>query len=69
MALVLVGSGLLCDSINAQQDEVQAPDFRAGVDVVSRNVTVSDLDGRFVTHLPQTAFLVNQEGDEQQLTK
>lgn len=67
-ALVVAGSALLYDSINAQQNEVQAPDFRAGVDVVSLNVTVSDLDGRFVTDLDQSAFLVYEDGVEQDVT-
>jgi len=67
-ALVVIGSALLYDSINAQQTEVQAPDFRAGVDVVSLNVTVSDLDGRFVTNLDQSAFLVYEDGVEQDVT-
>ena len=64
----MAGSALLYDSINAQQNEVQAPDFRAGVDVVSLNVTVSDLDGRFVTDLDQSAFLVYEDGVEQDVT-
>ena len=64
----MIGSALLYDSINAQQTEVQAPDFRAGVDVVSLNVTVSDLDGRFVTNLDQSAFLVYEDGVEQDVT-
>ena len=69
MALVLIGSALLLhNSVDAQQDDVQAPDFRAGVDVVSLNVTVSDLDGRFVTDLDQSAFLVYEDGVEQEIT-
>lgn len=48
----------------------QAPDqptFRAGVEVVSLNVTVTERDGRFVSGLPQEAFSVFEDGVKQEV--
>jgi Ca-activated chloride channel family protein len=64
-ALVIICNGTL----SAQQPQDQpTPAFRAGVDVVSLNVTVSDLDGRFVTNLDQTNFQVYEDGVQQNVT-
>lgn len=41
------------------------PTFRAGVEVVSLNVTVTERDGRFVAGLPQEAFSVFEDGVKQ----
>jgi Ca-activated chloride channel family protein len=47
----------------------QAPQvFRAGVEVVSLNVTVADAQGRFVTDLAQEDFSVFEDGAKQELT-
>ena len=50
----------------------QAPDkpqvFRAGIEVVSLNVTVSDAQGRYVTDLKQEDFSVFEDGAKQDLT-
>ena len=63
--LVIIFDGTL----SAQQPQDQpTPAFRAGVDVVSLNVTVSDLDGRFVTNLDQTNFQVYEDGVQQNVT-
>ena len=45
---------------SAQQDDqaTQLPTFRAGVDVVSLNVTVTDRESRFITGLTQEDFAV-----------
>ncbi len=61
---------IICDgTLSAQQPQDQpTPAFRAGVDVVSLNVTVSDLDGRFVTDLEQTNFQVYEDGVQQNVT-
>ena len=61
---------IICDgTLSAQQPRDQpTPAFRAGVDVVSLNVTVSDLDGRFVTNLDQTNFQVYEDGVQQNVT-
>ena len=45
----------------------QPPAFRAGVDVVSLNVTVTDRDGRFVTDLDQAHFAVYEDGVQQEI--
>ena len=61
---------IICDgTLSAQQPQDQpTPAFRAGVDVVSLNVTVSDLEGRFVTDLDQTNFQVYEDGVQQNIT-
>src|SRR6476659_5601425 len=41
------------------------PTFRAGIEVVSLNVTVTERDGRFVSGLPQEAFSVFEDGVKQ----
>lgn len=43
------------------------PTFRAGVEVVSLNVTVTERDGRFVSGLPQEAFSVYEDGVKQEI--
>jgi Ca-activated chloride channel family protein len=48
--------------------EVQAPAFRAGVELVSLNVTVSDAASRFVTDLGQDEFQVYEDGVRQEVT-
>ena len=45
----------------------QPPSFRAGVDVVSLSVTVTDREGRFVTDLEQSSFLVYEDGVQQEI--
>ena len=64
-ALAIVCNGSL--SAQQQQDQ-QTPAFRAGVDVVSLNVTASDLDGRFVTDLDQANFQIYEDGVQQNVT-
>jgi Ca-activated chloride channel homolog len=46
----------------------QQPSFRAGVDVVSLNVTVADPTGRFITNLDRQAFQVFEDGVKQDVT-
>lgn len=46
----------------------QPPSFRAGVDVVSLNITVTDRDGRFVTDLEESDFDVFEDGVQQEIT-
>ena len=46
----------------------QQPSFRTGVDLVSLNVTVSDPNGRFLTHLEPAAFQVFEDGVKQDVT-
>ena len=42
--------------------------FRAGIEVVSLNVTVTDTQGRYVTDLGQDDFSVFEDGAKQELT-
>jgi len=67
-----VGSGVLAISaISAAAAEAQAPDqpaFRAGVDVVALNVTVTDSDNRYVTDIEQGGFLLYEDGAIQDIT-
>ena len=51
-----------------EQEAPQPPSFRAGVDVVSLNVTVTDGSTRFVTDLSQEGFLVYEDGVLQSIT-
>ena len=46
----------------------QAPSFKAGVELVSLNVTVSDSGGRYVTDLQQEDFQVFEDGVLQEVT-
>ena len=46
----------------------QVPSFRAGVDIVSLPVTVTDPDGQFVTDLDQEDFQVFEDGVKQDVT-
>ena len=48
--------------------ERQSPAFRAGVEVVSLNVTVSEGPSRFVTDLQQEDFQVFEDGVKQDVT-
>jgi Ca-activated chloride channel family protein len=46
----------------------QGPSFRAGVELVSLNVTVTDGNQRFVTDLTQDDFAVYEDGIKQEVT-
>ena len=48
--------------------QAQGPAFRAGVELVSLNVTVTDSAGRFVTDLTQDDFAVYEDGARQDVT-
>jgi Ca-activated chloride channel family protein len=67
-----VGSGVLAISaLGAAAAAAQTPDqpaFRAGVDVVALNVTVTDSDNRYVTDIEQGGFLLYEDGAIQDIT-
>jgi Ca-activated chloride channel family protein len=67
-----VGSGVLAISaFGAAAAAAQAPDqpaFRAGVDVVALNVTVTDNNNRYVTDIEQGGFLLYEDGAIQDIT-
>ena len=52
----------------APQTARQTPAFRAGVELVSLNVTVTDGTGRYVTNLEQEDFNVFEDGVKQEVT-
>jgi Ca-activated chloride channel family protein len=52
----------------APQAGRQAPAFRAGVELVSLNVTVAESNGRYVTDLEQGDFNVFEDGVKQDVT-
>jgi Ca-activated chloride channel family protein len=68
-ALIAVASiiGLAAAGAQAPDTPAQPPSFRAGVDVVSLNVTVTDREGRFVTDLEQANFQVYEDGVQQEI--
>ena len=54
---------------NGQQTSgPQTPAFRAGVEIVSLNVTVTDASSRYVTDLDQEDFSVFEDGVKQDIT-
>jgi len=46
----------------------QRPAFRAGVDIVSLNVTVQDGQGHYITDLDQNDFSIFEDGSKQDIT-
>jgi Ca-activated chloride channel family protein len=49
-------------------EQVPAPSFRAGVDIVSLNVTVTDASARYLTDLQAGDFSVFEDGVKQDVT-
>ncbi len=66
VVLTLVGVLTAGGWVTAQPKPV--PSFRAGVDVVSLNVTVTDASSRYVTDLDRGEFVVFEDGVQQELT-
>ncbi len=62
LALAVLFAAIGAVALGAQQR------FRAGVDVVSLNVTVTDGTGKYVTDLNQEDFDVYEDGNKQSLT-
>jgi len=60
--VVLLSVGLII-GLSAQQ-----PSFRAGVDIVSLNVTVTDAATHYITDLEESDFLVFEDGIKQNVT-
>jgi Ca-activated chloride channel homolog len=60
--VVLLAVGLII-GLSAQQ-----PSFRAGVDIVSLNVTVTDAATHYITDLDEADFLVFEDGIKQNVT-
>src|SRR5687767_1830051 len=66
MRFVLCCSLVVSGALIAGQEKPQI--FRAGVEMVSLNVTVTDSTGRYVTDLDQTYFSVFEDGAKQELS-
>ena len=72
-SFVIVLTVAVIATISGQQRQTQRdqpqqqPAFRAGVDIVSLNVTVTDTDARFVTGLNQEDFIVYEDGVQQKV--
>ena len=66
VAALAVASTLCVTTILAQRPD--QPAFRAGVDLVSLNVTVTDGDSRYVTDIESEGFQVYEDGALQELT-
>jgi Ca-activated chloride channel family protein len=66
LCVAVASTALLGQTVDGQEKPQQV--FRAGVEVVSLNVTVSDNTGRYITDLEQTDFSVFEDGAKQELT-
>ena len=69
---VLAAIGILATNVliepGSAQDQATQPTFRAGVDVVSLAVTVTDRDQKFVTDLAAEDFFLYEDGKQQEVT-
>lgn len=63
----LVAAAAVGGAVAAAQPTDQ-PAFRAGVDLVALNVTVTDSDNRYVTDLDRSGFLLYEDGAIQDVT-
>ena len=61
--VVVLASVCLVAGLTAQQ-----PSFKAGIDIVSLNVTVTDAGNHYITDLEQPEFLVFEDGIKQNVT-
>ncbi len=67
-ASLLVGSLATGQQVTVERGGRQLPAFRAGIDVVSLNVTVTDSSGRYITDLQKDDFQVFEDGVQQEVT-
>jgi len=67
-ALVHASGGQGQSPVAAAAQERQVPSFRAGVDIVSLSVTVTDPTGHYVTGLDGADFSVFEDGVKQEIT-
>ena len=71
MAAVLVAATVLVAAPLAQQPDVveqSGAAFRAGVDLVSMNVTITDRDSRYVRDLDRDDFAIYEDGVQQDIS-
>jgi Ca-activated chloride channel family protein len=68
IVLALTAATIAARAQAPAQPPPQQPSFRAGVELVSLNVTVSDGAGRYATDLTQEEFQVFEDGVKQDVT-
>ena len=68
MAVVVAALGTLVAAQNPTPQSPQSPAFRAAVDIVSLNVTVTDGVNRYVTDLDEPDFQIYEDGVRQDVT-
>ena len=68
--VTVVGLAILGGAIAAQQEgtQPQSPAFRAGIDIVSLNVTVTDGVNHYVTDLDEPDFQIFEDGVRQEVS-
>jgi len=71
-AVALAEAGRSADALAKADQTAPQPEkpqiFRAGVELVSLNVTVTDAQGRYITDLDQADFSVFEDGAKQELS-
>jgi len=69
LVVAATGAVVASSSAKATENKQEKPQvFRAGVELVSLNVTVTDSQGRYVTDLDQADFSVFEDGSKQELS-
>src|SRR5688572_31114445 len=69
LVVAATGAVVASSSAKATENKQEKPQvFRAGVELVSLNVTVVDSQGRYVTNLDQGDFAVFEDGSKQELS-
>jgi VWFA-related protein len=67
VALTALG-GVVAAQQDKPQSQSQTPAFRAGIDIVSLNVTVTDGASHYVTDLEEPDFQIFEDGVKQEIT-
>jgi Ca-activated chloride channel homolog len=68
LVLIAVLAALVRAGAQTPGQDPQRPAFRAGVDIVSLNVTVLDPSNRYITDLEQSDFQIFEDGIKQEVT-
>jgi Ca-activated chloride channel family protein len=67
-AIIVAAIALVTTPVRGQDPQTAPPSFRAGVDVVSLNVTVTDGTAHYVTDLHPDDFSIFEDGVKQDIT-
>ena len=68
VALVVIAAWSAYTAAQAQDKPAQSPSFRASVDIVSLNITVTDSASRFITDLDEPDFQIFEDGVKQDVS-